>query len=376
MESAVAMPFVQVKKVVAVCFLEAVKLALDQLGAHRLELSQRGVTGTADLPRVYGELRRLRDFLQRSVSSSSDIVDLDLSPGDTGMLVACCRRDVEATELRLVDQAMPPDERTWLQRKRQVVADWAVELAAKPLIDLPLPPMSPTTTEGMRALSVRLQNKVFGDVNERMRIVPPSSSPSSPSFSAGLATPMSAEPVLQGQHPLMPSASADSESTREPVAPLFPHGRIRDPRLRSLAGIELHSYERALMAGDIRLATVLLTSVLECALLDHAVPRRAELGLQGTPDTWNLQELLLKAMGTHVQPKDASLAYHLFSTRNLLRPALQMVTPAVVTQAAFERLREFVVRALRDIGYGEQRATLPPGALRRSDFGAPADPAS
>jgi hypothetical protein len=49
----------QVKKVVAVCFLEAAKLTLEHVGAHRLELAQQGNEGrdgAAELPRIYGEV--------------------------------------------------------------------------------------------------------------------------------------------------------------------------------------------------------------------------------------------------------------------------------------------------------------------------------
>jgi hypothetical protein len=132
------MPQIQVKKVVAVCFLEAVKLGLDQLGAFRLELSQQGAPGSPDLPRFYGEVRRLRDYLQRSVSACQDTVALDLAAADAALLVACCRRGVEVVDLRLTEQAIAADERQWLQRKRQVLGDWAVELAERPLIELPL----------------------------------------------------------------------------------------------------------------------------------------------------------------------------------------------------------------------------------------------
>ena len=127
--------------------------------------------------------------------------------------------------------------------------------------------------------------------------------------------------------------------------------KLRDPRLRTLVVMDLRSYERSLVAKDYRLAVVMLASVLEAALLDHAIPRRAEYGLASTPDTWNTQDVLVKAMGENFTPKDRSLAFHLFASRNLLRPALQIVTPTVVTQASLERLQEFVHRALHAMGF-------------------------
>jgi hypothetical protein len=147
---------------------------------------------------------------------------------------------------------------------------------------------------------------------------------------------------------------------------LFEPSKLRDPRLRSLAGMDARTFERLVEVGDHRLATVLLASLLESAVLDYATARRAEFGLAGSPETWNLQDLLLKALGERAAPQDRAMAFHLFASRNLLRPALQMVTPAVVTSATFERLREFVQRALHDLGYG--LGTLPPGALKAGDL--------
>ena len=127
---------IQVKKVVAVCFLEAVKLTLEHLGAHRLELSEKGTLAPADLTRIYGDVRRLRDYLQRCVGGYGDQVDLDIAPGDIAVLVACCRRSVDALELRLAEANLPPDEREWLGKKQQVLGHWALELADKPLEEI------------------------------------------------------------------------------------------------------------------------------------------------------------------------------------------------------------------------------------------------
>lgn len=404
------MPQVQVKKVVAVCFLEAVKMTLDHIGAQRLELSQQGVQGSPDLPRTYGEVRRLRDYLQRCVSAFPELVDLDLPSPDAGLLVACCRRSVEAMDLRLTEQAVTPDERTWLQRKRQVVSDWAVELAEKPLLELPLKKLSTVATEASRALTTRLQNKVFGDVRERAKIVAPNTA--GPSMTAGLQSfgdqlraidpadsdpgsdalagaargtsmpgvrqgsgafglgrdtlAMTPEVVDQGAARGRPAGAPMPETSAQVGASMmFEPSKLRDPRLRSLAGMDARTYERLVEVGDHRLATVLLASLLESAALDYATARRAEFGLAGSPETWNLQDLLLKALGERAAPQDRAMAFHLFASRNLLRPALQMVTPAVVTSATFERLREFVQRALHDLGYG--LGTLPPGALKVGD---------
>jgi len=398
------MPQIQVKKVVAVCFLEAVKTTLDHLGAQRLEQSHQGLQGSPDLPRTYGEVRRLRDYLQRCIGAFPEVVDLELPAADVGLLVACCRRSVVGMDLRLTEPGVDGDERTWLQRKRQVVSDWAVELAEKPLLDLPLNKLSPVATEASRALTIRLHNKLFGSIRERAGMDSPTTAPSStgtglelfgeqaPAIDPPDADPRSGVPVgdsrgraapglrrgpgasgrangttvktTSGSEPedlLGPPGPAPMREAGRPdaAAALFEPHKLRDPRLRALAGMDVRTYERLVGFGDHRLATVLLASLLESAVIDYAIVRRGELGLTGSPETWSPQDLLSKALGDRAEPQDRAMAFQLFASRNLLRPALQMMTPAVATSATFERLREFVQRALHELGYG--LGASPPG---------------
>ena len=279
------MPEMQVKKVVAVCFLEAAKQTLEHLGTHRLELSQQGVPGPEELPRLYGDVRRLRDYLQRCASAYDESVDLDLADADAGLLVACCRRAVEAIDHRLVERALAEQERGWLQKKRTVLADWAVELAAKPLVELPLPKISPIKSEAVRALDTRLTNKVFGDVNQRQKIFAPGQGQpvGSGSIAQGITsfgetmanTPVALTPSEQISRDALPPLDAvqspaeqsaqDAAPTVAPAAPAQPpivdRRRIKDPRLRSLVGVDMAAMDRCVADGDHRLASVLLASI-------------------------------------------------------------------------------------------------------------------
>jgi len=336
-----------VKKVVAVCFLEAAKITLEQLAEHRLTFSAQGAAGSPDLPRIYGETRRLRDYLSRCVSGYQDQVELDLSDGDSTLLVACCRRYVEVLDLKISgEQAVAADDRQWLQNKRSIISDWAVDLTQKPpLLELPIPHLAPVPTEGMKALSARLNQKMF-DSGHQQRIAPLSATASG---------------VSRGAPPLVPAADRGSplaglwdgysEEADGAQAKLLDANRLRDPRLRALVVMDLKAYERAVASQDLRLAAVLLSAILEAAVVDHAIPRRAALGLQSTPDTWLMHEALAKAMGDQLQPQDKTLCYHLFTARNLLRPALQMVTPTVVTAASLDRFVDLAKRALHTMGY-------------------------
>lgn len=379
------MPELRVKKVVTVCFLEAAKLTLEHIAAHRLELSQQGVTGPEELPRLYGDMRRLRDYLQRCASGNQDVVVLDISDIDCAMLVACCRRAVEVIEHRLTERVCLDDERQWLGKKRQVLADWSVEMSAKPLIELPLERVSPVQGEFVRGLNVRIQDKIYGAVHTRQKFQSPTAGPASGSSGGGQSLSRGISSFgeeLAGAGPLGGTSSMGMEeagtaqqspSTELAVSapPLMDKAKIRDPRLRSLMTVDLGALERSEAMQDYRMSVVMLASIMESALLDHVIPRRGELGLAGTPDTWAMPDVLIRAMGAASGPKDRSLAFHLFASRNLLRPALQMMTPTVVTATSFDRLREFVARALHALGFGAPSQTLPPGMLSTQDLPQP-----
>lgn len=373
------MPRHQVKKVVAVCFVEAAKLTLEHLGAHRMQMSPEGLNGN-ELTRLYGEVRRLRDQLQRSVNAFQDLVDLDLAPADGQLLVACCRRAIEEIEVRMGAQKLTADEKHWLQRKRQVLADWAVELTDMPLLELPLDKLAKESGEAMRALMTRLQAKAYGEARDRQKMATTNAAPTMSGVVTDVVEETAAPPRLPGVGSLADAGAKaprtkatiavdDSLELRDehgappvafvppaPAAPTAPtslldHRHLRDPRLRALAAVDLHAYERLLAAGDFRLATVTLASIAEAALLDHTMPRRSEFGLTGAPDSWKPQELLLTVLGDRATPKDHALAFNLFAARNLLRPALQMMTPAVVTADSFERARDLVQRTLHAMGF-------------------------
>lgn len=378
------MASVQVKKVVAVCFLEAAKMTLEHLAEYRLTISQQGVQNIPDLPRLYGEVRRLRDYLHRCVTAFQDLAELDFADGDRALLVACCRRFVEAIDLRLAsEQVLSGDEKALLQRKRTVITDWAVEFAEKPpLLELPLPRLSQVPTEGARALTTRLHQKLFpkseqvrfdnnGAVSQTMGV-------QVPSILDDYAPPVALDGDMAPPEPTPSKPAISRLPVEEDVVgpPILDSHKLRDPRLRTLTRLDVLSYERAVASDDFRMAAVLLGSILESAVLDHAIPRRTEIGLTGTPDTWNPVDVLVKVMGEQFNPKDRSLAYHVFSARNLLRPSLQIVTPTVVTLASLQRLQEFAQRALHAMGYcatdGSGDENLPP-MLRRDGrrIGAP-----
>jgi hypothetical protein len=247
--------------------------------------------------------------------------------------------------------------------ERRVLSDWAVALAQKPLVELPLPRLTAVQTQGVNALNSRITAKL----KQPRRIDGPGAVPGSmPGAVTGVdlgfsGAPVSEEPppmppgLVPAGHEMQDAGPAARPETEPKAAPapgaLVDPRHVHDPRLRALMILDLRAFERAVEAHDYRLAAVHLSSITEGAVLDHAIPRRTELGLVGAPDSWNPQEILINVMGEMVTPKDRSVLYHVFAARNLIRPTAQLVAPSVVTLQSLDRLLEFVRRALRHMGF-------------------------
>ncbi len=369
----------RVDKVVAVTLLEAVKTTMEQIGAQRMEQADRGVDDSRQLVTLYGDLRRLKDYLQRSVGAFRDRVEFEAGDRDLPLLCAACCRGAEVADQRLT-ACTDLRERALVVGKRDTLIEQAIEFATEPLLQLPLPNVMPSLSPGIRGLRMRIARKfaeraaappahdvyneplqpirgdLFGPVSPEPQIdvrPHPIASPHQPPplpahASSPIQTAMS--PRLRDEIQSAPLSIVDAQSEGDSVRLLDPNS-IRDPRLRAIMALDLRAFERAVTANDIRLAAVHLTSVLEGAVLDHAMLRTTELGLTGTPDTWNAQEVLLRIFGERCQPQDRAAAYHVFAARRLIQPGQQLKAPIVVTALALRKHVEFVGQALRLMGF-------------------------
>lgn len=340
------MEILRVKKIVVACFLEAVRMTLDHLGRHRMAMAEEC---PPELPQLYGDFRRLRDYLQRCAGAFQDLIELDMNDDDLRLLVAASQRYVEAADARLQGaldngtRSPDPKEREFLRKKQQLVADWAVELAIKPLSDLPLPAVATVLGEGGRALRLRLQKKLFSTsessvmpgemVNEFTAIEgrpAPAPEPLEP-----IPEPAAAEPT---------PAVADDGLVLDPLA-------LHDPRLRALTGMNLRSLETALAAEDYRVASLMLCVVLETAVFDYALRHGDELTLEGDIDSWEARPILNQILGALATPNVRLAADSLLASRALLDPSRQLIAPIVVTKASVERDRQFLRSMLQRLGF-------------------------
>jgi hypothetical protein len=125
---------------------------------------------------------------------------------------------------------------------------------------------------------------------------------------------------------------------------------IRDPRLRTMLGMDLQILDRARTSSDFRLAAMALGSVFEAVVVDLAMQKRSEFDLQGTPDSWPLKDLVARLSRTRFTGPDRNTLFHLLRSRLLFQPAQQLTNPLVVTKLSVDKMLDFVQRFLVESG--------------------------
>jgi hypothetical protein len=361
----------RVSKVDAVAMLDATKLALEELGRARLAQSQGG-GGTPDRQVVaaYAEVRRLRDFVQRCIAAFSEEVELDLSDQDRFVLVGCFRRCAEQIEARMpaVTEAR---EREWLAGKRDALLRYAMDFAAYPLFELPLPRIPLPHSVALRAFQARLTAKFHAQLLEKAQQQRPGSADEATleswasTMSESARTSRIGQPMFgqQAKGAVAFGGGAPASGGRSQIAgvagPLidaptnqpFDVQKVHDPRLRALLGLDVRAFERALEAADYRTAAVHLASILECFVIDAALPRAAELGLPAGPEQWQMPDALMRVLGETAAPQNRAMAHSLFAVRALVRPSTQLTAPLAVTAQSLQQLILFVQHVLHALGF-------------------------
>lgn len=360
-----------VEKLAAVCFLDAVKQVMEQLAERKLQLGRADDVEARALTEAYQRARRLRDHLQRRAGAFQDSVQVDFDREDQAMLVACCRNFVQHLEARLerAGNELSRNDRCWIQHRSEVLAKWTVELAEAPACVLPLSKQGQGSSPVFRGMEALLQAKLAGNqapaaVQAPETEEPPAVDPWKKQVAQKRdpAKPLRVIAAGPGSNapdaapPAAPAASSPGE--RAPEIRLLlaqaPH-QLRDPRLRNSMSLDLRSYCRAHGDNDLRSAALLLTILLETAIVDHALVRGEELGLGKSPEGWSFLDLLKAVIGTPVTPRSRVLAHQLVAARNLARPAMQLLAPHAVTSASLDSMEEFVCQLLRNMGFSERQ---------------------
>jgi hypothetical protein len=400
----------QIEKVLAAQLLEATKSVLEHVSRWMAELNGSGEPPPPGMSQVYGRARRLRDYLHRSVATYGKAVTLDLTEEDENTLVSCIVHHLGAVDLELERGRMA--DRAWLGDKREKLSKCAIEMATRPVERIPARDDAGQNTATVRSVIAAIAQRLAApteaaraalDSDYRMPSVisgasfptvspepvverapepgsvPVPQQPAAPPGSgvirgaAALATelgwgtqaPRSAE-TPRGVHrvdtvpPAFGGASA-GKTAPSPDALLEPQ-RIADPRLRAMAVMDLRAFDHTVAAGQYRLAMVHLASIFEGAVVDYALPRQKELGIKGPPETWRIEQVVETALGDHLTSMDRPYLLQMVAARHLVRPAIQLHSPMVVTPVSFERALAFVRRVLVELGYaGSAGGVLPMG---------------
>ena len=159
------------------------------------------------------------------------------------------------------------------------------------------------------------------------------------------------QPVNPAHDEPVDPAPAPGKAPQVSYEALLDARTVRDPRLRAVLSLDQGALRRALEARDYRLAVVHLSSILEAVVIDYVLVRRKELGISGTPDGWNLPQILLKLLGSTLGPRDRGALIQVMTASDLVRPVSQYMAPMVVTPTSFQQHFGFVRMVLVELGY-------------------------
>ncbi|GEM_PF-2773228 len=177
-----------------------------------------------------------------------------------------------------------------------------------------------------------------------------------PSWEESAASDLEGKPEAQGP-PEFRGRTAPQSPPPTPLDSGFRAALIHDHRVRAQVKLDLRSYRHAKAQEDLRLCLVHLGSLFESILLDHGLAHRSELELTEAPNRWNFSDLARKIFGERLEAGHEPILALLQACRKLLRPAVMLVHPIVVTGTMVAEAEQFLAWLLHELGYsgGEER---------------------
>lgn len=373
----------RVEKREAACMVDAVKAALAHLSQLKIHAVELGTENCQDVSPVYARVRRLRNYVEGCANSYHTPIVLDLSDEDADLLCACMVFEIGRLEGEAEAAGASEDaaHREWREEKTRLLADWSCRLATTPVTELPRRAAIQTPRVRQALIDVRkkfskddpgalfITGKVAtfgggtqgGGVTAATTVAAPAERPAAPAEAPakGLATqapsPGFGMRVSTTALPSVP-AQGGAKSAAEPA--LLNVECIRDPRLRTMIGLDLSAWSRAVAAQDHRIAAVHLASVFEAAVIDYALPRSIELELVGSPDVWRLPLIVRRAV-PHLGDEDVATLANLLRASMIVRPARQLREPLVVTSETLQQMRSLVRRVFVDLGLTTSTSVQP-----------------
>lgn len=361
----------EIDKVLATQLLEATKNVLQDLNRWLMdEASPDASESSREMSQTYGKVRRLRDYLQRSIATYSRSIRIELTEDDTNLLVGCIVHHVGVMELQMESGRVARGDLTWYREKTANLSAWATENATRPVERVPVRDAIQLETASVRGLMATIKSRTSGSPGSPD--TPPENwgaiehhmignQPFKPNDAGAAATqpPPETQPAPSTAAPALHPTVASEAVEEVGVGGLFLDPKqIADPRLRTLIAMDLQAFQRTKANSLHRLAMVHLASVFEGVVVDYGLAHAKELSLTGMPESWRIEEVVRRAMTDDLTAADRGQLLQMVAARHLVRPAVQLSSPVVVTGPVLERAIAFTNRVLVGLGYvGSAAAT-------------------
>ena len=291
---------------------ETAKVLLDVIGRHRIGATAGSHTA-AEMTRAYGRLRQIREYLRRESANEGTHVLLEFDRPDMDML--CLSALWAISDADLEDQA----EFAWAERLAKVVAGIASSQVLSAVGCLPI--------DRVRRSSLVLAT--LAEIRARESGQP-----------TGEATPEAA---------VEPEAETSVRGSDAEVFDIS-HRTLTNPRMRTLLGIELAGMKRAILGRDYRSAIVHLALATEATVVDHALQRRDELGLEGDPEVWTYPDMLTALLGRELTHDESTVFGYLTTVPLVIRPSVQLSRPLVANRRSFDTAVTVLRRVFSELG--------------------------
>ncbi|MCA8943435.1 MAG: hypothetical protein KDB80_12805 [Planctomycetes bacterium] len=342
------------KKAVVAQFLTAVKTSLSHLSELKIVLADEGSVPSGvserDALQWYSRVRRLREALRRWMSTYPEPEDLGLDTDDRDLLASCLVFELNLSDRRAEHQNLnAADRKLWLAKHNEVLTTWIVELASKPIQQLPIRWKHANVAYEVRQVLVAVRDKV--------KEVRPFDDPSGV-YRHGVSTfgqgASGDSPRIEDGTPIGLQSNPDIEPARVEISSvaesIVDSTQIQDYRLRLTLAMDVRAYHRCVLAEDHRLALVMLGMVLEGCVLDYALSRKGELGLEGAPSSWQLHRIVESLLESKFEDSDRTALQIINASLRALRPVSHLEHPFVVNKAMVEQVEKFVRKTAAAMG--------------------------
>ena len=164
----------ELDKVVAAQTLEATKEVLQHLQQWAAQLEEKGEYQPREMTQLYGQVRRIRDYINRSIPAHTHPVTLDLDERDCNLLASCCVFALQSIAMQLrYKRDLAEGDRIWFESKRDNLSKLVLELATDEVKVIPSQGGPKPIAPAVRRVLDLIRAKLFKSVPSATSPQPP-----------------------------------------------------------------------------------------------------------------------------------------------------------------------------------------------------------